>query len=113
MDDVLNVNDVGRAHNQAVAHAVVGLEDEHGAGTLIRQFDLRSEGGAHTAEPSSGGWLFAIDVMNGLAGGVDSEHVAGIDAVALAAVDHDDLILTDVLSAIDHRDDAAVNIVAR
>src|SRR4051812_26497424 len=113
MDDVLNVNDVGCAHNQAVAHAIVGLEYEHRAGTLIGQFDLRREGGAHAAEPSRVGRLFAMDVMNRLAGSVDGEYVARIDAMALAAVDYDDLILTDVLRAIDHRDDAAVNIVAR
>src|SRR3569833_2873339 len=113
MDDVLDVNDVGGADNQAVADAIIGLENQHRAGALIGQLHLRGEGSACTTQPTTVSRLFALNVGYGLACGVDGEHMTRIDSVALAAVDDNDLILTNGLRAINHRDDATVNIVAR
>ncbi len=57
--------------------------------------------------------LARIPIGDDLAGRVDGKDVPGIDSVSLAAVDHDDLVLANELRAIDDRNDAAADIVAR
>ena len=93
-DGVQQVKRLRGFHYESVADAIIGLENHHRAGFLVRQPD-----GA------------ALDaVFDDLAGLEDREHIANRQAVVGAAIDDDNLVLADLGNATDDRDDAPFNL---
>src|SRR5882757_6997621 len=113
VDDVLNVDHVGRTDDQPVTHAVVRFEYEQRTGALIRELHLRGELSAGAAQEAGIAWLLAVHITNDLAGGIDREYVSGVDPVALAAIDDDDLVLANVPRTVYYRNDSSVHVIAR
>ncbi len=94
------------ANHEAVAHPVERAEHQQRAGALVRQAYFLAE-----AHPGSKARVAAV--LHEVACLVDGHHVARDNAVAAAAVDDNHLVLADQLRAVDHRDDAALQVFRR
>src|SRR3984893_8442395 len=107
-----DVNGVGGADDQPEAHAIEHLEYEHRPGALVRQSHLGSERGSE-AVAIADRLAAAVQVAHHIPRLVDGEHVAGLESVALAAVDDHYCELPGKIGAADHVDDAAVHVARR
>src|ERR1700722_577479 len=106
-DDVRHAHESRLRDHESIAHVIVRFEHQQRAGALVGQVD-----GAAAAEAVR--LVLAVaDVMSFIAHSVDRQYITGSYAVGRAAIDEDDVVLTDELHAFDDGHNAPVHFGAR